>query len=541
MKLKYVLPFLAFALLCAPVRAQDWKIYPFLPSAESLISFPVDEGHHPAEPVEWWYTTGHVVGETTGNHYSYMLTYFYYPQSGFEGFRILNFSNDDTGAFYPQTSLVNYTTLATDHLEIGANIFLGGHDSWVTKKNGSDLIPYEYTINATGSSGALTLDYAALKNPLILEGDGFFEQGGGSNYTYYYSQTKNEVSGSITLNGITENVTGTSWIDRQYGSFNPYNSEDYEWMSINLSNGMDINLWNLFTAQGEIPDGLKYKFMAVYKNEDTQYTISDFDLERLEYKFTDDDARCYAQKWRLTSATDNIDITITTLHHNAEVSLPIRFYEGTTTITGTVDGVAVTGEGFAELLHHYTNPELNVTSPSTDSWDSSTAITWEVTNPDDGRPLTYDLEYSTDNQVTFNTIATGITTTSYLWENSSASVENGAEIWFKVTGNSKDKTLGGEAISNTRATVLATDDFQVRDISIYPNPAINNFTINLKTGSILPLKYEVFDLAGKVLKHNEITPTNKKIDVEVSDLQSGLYFVKVVSAGKEFISKLLIK
>lgn len=53
--------------------AQTWKNYPYAPQG-SLITFPADEGWHPSEPVEWWYTCGHLTGDSTGNSYSYMLT-----------------------------------------------------------------------------------------------------------------------------------------------------------------------------------------------------------------------------------------------------------------------------------------------------------------------------------------------------------------------------------------------------------------------------------------------------------------------------------
>ncbi|MBS0011784.1 MAG: hypothetical protein KFF49_10270, partial [Bacteroidales bacterium] len=69
--------------------AQSWKVYPYNPEG-SLISFPDDEGRHPDEPVEWWYTTGHLTGGSTGKRYSYMLSYFYRPVSVFDGFRIFN-------------------------------------------------------------------------------------------------------------------------------------------------------------------------------------------------------------------------------------------------------------------------------------------------------------------------------------------------------------------------------------------------------------------------------------------------------------------
>ena len=58
--------------------SQDWKSYPYNPVG-SQISFPNDEGQHIDEPIEWWYSTGHLTGNASGTNYSYMLSYFYYP------------------------------------------------------------------------------------------------------------------------------------------------------------------------------------------------------------------------------------------------------------------------------------------------------------------------------------------------------------------------------------------------------------------------------------------------------------------------------
>src|SRR5690606_11081070 len=111
MKLK--ISFCIFSLIfCLSTFAQDWKVYPYTPNG-SLISFSTDEGRHTAEPIEWWYTSGHITGATSGKDYSYMLTYFYYPASIFDGFRILNITDHSTGEFYQDVNPVNYTNLST--------------------------------------------------------------------------------------------------------------------------------------------------------------------------------------------------------------------------------------------------------------------------------------------------------------------------------------------------------------------------------------------------------------------------------------------
>lgn len=440
--------------LSTSVFSQKWKTYPYTPSG-SLISFPVDEGRHSDEPVEWWYTSGHIIGKTTGKHYSYMLSFFCFPTGPIDGFRILNISDDDNGVFYDDMQLLNYSTLATDKLDIQANKFDGGVDSWKNKNDGISILPYEYVLKASSPNVMLDLEYKTNKHPLILGENGYLKVAY-NNYTYYYSQTGNTVKGTITYNNVTENVTGTSWIERQYGNLNPTDGTEYEWISIQLSNNMDINLWNIFTAEDKVPDDKRFKILAVYVNDDKQYTISDFEIERLEYAYTPDNTKCYAQKWRLISSLNSIDLIITTLFTDSEVNSPIRFYEGVTKITGTVNGRSVTGKGFAELLHSYDKPAITITNST--AWNKKTPLKWELNNPDDGNPLQYDLAYSIDNQKSFLPIVSGLTATSYIWNTNVFS--NGNKLWLKLSGNSIDGTLTSTVIKelNYDATIGKTEN-----------------------------------------------------------------------------------
>mgnify|MGYP000097238780 FL=1 len=417
--------------------------------------------------------------------FSYMLSYFYYPQSfgpfSFDGFRILNVTNETTGAFYQDTQPVNYSNLSTTDLNIATTLPTGA-EFWKNKVDGStNSIPFEYELQASSSNINIQFDLETTKRPLIVGGDGLFDQGLG-NYTYYYSQTHNTLTGSFTLEGTTEIVTGNAWIDRQYGDFNPFIGEDYEWFSIQLDNGTDLNFWNMFNAAREIPDDPKYIMLSAYVDESTQYIINDIVIERLEYFKTDDNAKSYSKKWRLTSASKNLDLTITANHTTTEVNitqLAFRFFEGSTTVSGTDNGVPVSGVGFAELLHSYEDPDISITSPSGGTYNTSSPITWMLNNPDDGRPTQYDLEYSTDNQVTFMPIVSGLTSTSYTWDGTG--LNNGDAVWFKVKAYTIDNVLNSEIISaSSNSVTLSNSSFKDNGLKFHPNPVQKELTLNLK-------------------------------------------------------------
>ena len=525
--MRYFYLFLLFVLMTNPVFSQSWKTYPYTPPG-SLISFPVDEGRHLSEPVEWWYTTGHITGLTTGIHYSYMLTYFSYPIGGFDGFRILTFSDDDNQIFSSEMQVLNYNTLATDKLDIEA-VTSGGTETWKNKYNAGQILPFQYELSAASPQVSLDLSYDALKKPLILGDDGYLLQASYA-YTYYYSQTALDITGNITYNGLTEVVTGTAWIDRQYGSMNPSAGTQYEWFSIQLSNGMDLNLWNIF-ENNQIPDDPRYKILAAYVDENTQYTTSDFELQRLSFVYMPDQQRCYAQSWRLTSPLNDVDLLITTGYSDSEVQMPFRFYEGSTQITGTVNGQAVTGVGFAELLHSYEAPDIQIMNAY--HWKKQIPLQWQLNNPDDGNPLTYDITYSTDNQASFQPVASGLTETQYTWD--TAPFTDGDTFWLKVTGQSVDGTLTGEALKEFYYDSTAGIRPVEKNLAVYPNP-VKDFLV-LKIPGIRQI--EIFNPQGKLVRSRQ-GALQDEILVDVKGLQ-GIYWVKIYTEKETFVQKIICR
>ncbi|WP_142785611.1 lipocalin-like domain-containing protein [Changchengzhania lutea] len=524
--------------------SQDWKVYPYTPSTTpaSEIAFPVDEGRHTADPVEWWYTSGSFTGDTSGNVYSFMLTYFYYPQSGFDGFRILNVTDEATGEFFQDTQPVNYTLLSETNVNIQteSSFFLPVVESWKNKMNAGNPIAFEYELFASSSAITLDVELVTTKRPLIVGGDGFFDQGL-DNYTYYYSQTGNALTGDFTLNGTTETVSGNAWIDRQYGDFNPFTGEDYEWFSIQLSNGTDLNFWNVFNAARQIPNNSNYVMLSAYvdENESTQYVTSDFEIERLEYFTTTDDAKSYSKKWRLTSASKNLDLVITANHTTTEVDISLiafRFFEGSVSVSGTDNGVAVTGVGFAELLHDYFDPDVSMSSPSGGTYNPTSPITWTLNNPDEGRPVTYDLEYSIDNQATFTPIATGLTVTSYTWDGSG--LTTGDDVWFKVKAYSVDNTLNSEVISTSASSAtFSSQDLSKNLLRFYPNPVQDNMYITFSE-VINSGTYDIINLNGKSIFSQDFAST-KNLEINTSSFASGLYFLSVRSNNTQELIKFI--
>jgi len=515
---------LFFFLWMFSLRGQEWKKYPYRPVG-SLISFPKDEGIHPIQPEEWWYTIAHLRGKTSGDLYTIMLTYFSKDTLGLDGFRILNFSNETKNRFFDNTRPCNFIRIDSTALDIEAQ--LPTHtEYWKTSRDSSgQLIPFEYDIHALTTRGTIDLHYQVYKRPLILADSGFFYQGI-KNYTYYYSLTGIKVTGTISFLGTTEKVTGEAWIDRQFGSFNPYTGEAYEWLSLRLNTGMDINVWNIFTNDNRLPDTSTYRLVGVYIDDSTARTLSDFELERTAFRTLPREGNVYASEFHLVVDSLGVDIRISTTNNRSEVRRPFYFYEGPVIVQGKVRGKQVKGEGFAELLHQYRSPVIILDYPENE-WDLRKAIRWHLANPDDGRKEHYDLSIKTENDSLFTPIARGITETFYHLD-TSASIPADSLIWLRILGYSIDTSLNDTLISKRAFPIITGTSHSLHpdyDVRLFPNPCKDILYIRHNKGSIPhELTVSVFNETGHLLR-KQLLP--HKMTLEMSGFANGKYFVLI--------------
>ncbi|GGI58112.1 T9SS type A sorting domain-containing protein [Winogradskyella haliclonae] len=76
------------------------------------------------------------------------------------------------------------------------------------------------------------------------------------------------------------------------------------------------------------------------------------------------------------------------------------------------------------------------------------------------------------------------------------------------------------------------------DVKVYPNPFNQQLTIDF----ISPIQNDIMvllnDVSGKLIYSNRFSAA-QKIDLQFSTIQSGAYFLKVISGSKHFNSKLI--
>lgn len=84
-----------------------------------------------------------------------------------------------------------------------------------------------------------------------------------------------------------------------------------------------------------------------------------------------------------------------------------------------------------------------------------------------------------------------------------------------------------------------------KPLSIYPNPATNQLKVEFTTENAIVPEIRIYDLTGKMVRRfdEEITLDSEvfKANLDISDLKSGIYFVKVIQGERVWSEKLLVQ
>ncbi|SEM40286.1 Por secretion system C-terminal sorting domain-containing protein [Chryseobacterium taichungense] len=91
--------------------------------------------------------------------------------------------------------------------------------------------------------------------------------------------------------------------------------------------------------------------------------------------------------------------------------------------------------------------------------------------------------------------------------------------------------------------VLATDEVQTvkNTISIYPNPAKNEFFINFPSKTLGKVSVEIYDMSGKLISSEDKVSPDAKKAISTDRLINGTYLVKVKGIGIDATSKVIVK
>jgi len=124
--------------------------------------------------------------------------------------------------------------------------------------------------------------------------------------------------------------------------------------------------------------------------------------------------------------------------------------------------------------------------------------------------------------------------------------ENPSGNWtFRIRDNYPgDKgTLNSASIAIcTNTYTLSAEDFKIDDFALYPNPNKGNFTIQFTSQSNNEVKVLVHDLLGRKLFEKEYEINNNfNKNIQLQDMQAGVYLLTVIDGDRKEIKKLVIR
>jgi len=321
--------------------------------------FPADHGPHDEYTTEWWYYTGNLTGDD-GGEYGYQLTFFRSALVPGEPSRPSDLAATQLYmAHFAVTSGPAQEHRAFDRFSRGAGGLAGAQgeplyavwlEDWRAEQTGPDS--YRLTAQIDGPDGRVALDLTLSESqPPLLHGDRGLSQKGpeAGNASYYYSLVRMESQGTVTVDGVTTPVSGLSWMDHEFGtSALSGDALGWDWFAATLDNGAVLMFAQVRSASGQ-PQDIFEGTLRYADGRQVAIQPDDFTLTSTGRWTSPTTGIEYPSGWQVNFPAYAIDLTIEPLIPDQEMTLTFTYYEGATTIRGTMEGAAVRGRGYVEL------------------------------------------------------------------------------------------------------------------------------------------------------------------------------------------------
>ena len=328
------------------------------------LEFPVDHGVHPGYRTEWWYYTGNL-RSADDREYGFQLTFFRRQISppGAE-----KTWPKPASAWRTQQIFIAHAALSdisgkrfhhAEQMSRGMPGLAGASQdddvtavyvkNWASRWEGNG-----HRLEAEADGFGFKLGLTSLKGP-VLHGNGGYSRKGAApeSASCYYSLTRLEGDGEISLGGIPFSVHGTAWMDHEFSSA-PLEPDlaGWDWFSLQLSDGSELMIYLLRRKDGslhEVSSGTLVdgsgKVLHLGRNA--------FQVEPLAHWQSPRSGAAYPSGWQLRVASAQLDLNVHPRLADQELETPettrITYWEGSVVASGKIGGKTVSGLGYVEL------------------------------------------------------------------------------------------------------------------------------------------------------------------------------------------------
>ena len=337
-------------------------------SAGYTFAFPRDHASHPDYKIEWWYYTGNVKA-ADGRRFGYQVTFFrvgvdHTPVNPSRwAIRDLFMTHlaisDASGKRYRYAEKLSRGGPGLAGAR--ADRYYVWNDDWAAMLAGNAPEAgsrTQHILRANSAQAGIDLTLDEGKSPIIHGLNGISQKGAQpGNASHYYSLTRMPTRGTLIIDGERVAVSGESWMDHEFGtSFLEPEQRGWDWLSIQLSDGRELMLYQLRRADGT-RDLRSSGTIVDRAGRSTHLANDDFTLTPGRRQFTSKNGAVYPIEWTIGIPSQRIELTVTTPLEDQELSLVrstgIAYWEGMIDVAGKTGSDTVTGSGYLEMTGYH--------------------------------------------------------------------------------------------------------------------------------------------------------------------------------------------
>ncbi|MGH8526741.1 MAG: lipocalin family protein, partial [Gammaproteobacteria bacterium] len=235
---------------------------------------------------------------------------------------------------------------AQDHLHVWI-------DRWSAES--PHTAPDTHILQAADGDIAIQFTVSPVK-PLVVHGTNGISHKGSltGQASHYYSFTRLATTGTLTIGNESFDVTGTSWMDHEFGSADlDKDLVGWDWFSLQLDDQRELMLYRLRRTDGSAHPASSGTLID-RDGRGHHLLLEDVTLEPTSYWTSPTSHAHYPQRWRLTILSQQLSLEIVPRMADQELS-PKRstqaaYWEGAVETTGTAQGKSIHGQGYMELV-----------------------------------------------------------------------------------------------------------------------------------------------------------------------------------------------
>lgn len=319
-------------------------------------SFPGDHRSHDEYGIEWWYYTGNLETKN-GRRFGYQLTFFRVAVDR----KPINPSRwavrDLYMAHFAISDIEDESFHSFERINRAAIGWAGAdsasyrvwNDDWEASLTGQD-----HLLSAKDEGYELSLRLAPAKREVIHGENGISQKGAAAgNASHYYSLTRLQTSGRLTIGGESFEVAGLSWMDHEFGtSFLEVEQTGWDWFSIQLEDGRDLMVFQIRRSDGSV-DPHSSGTLIEADGRATHIPRDELSLIPGEAWRSSASGASYPTAWAIELPRYGLSLRVRASIDDQELrtaeSTGVTYWEGSVVIAGSSSDKPVRGRGYLEM------------------------------------------------------------------------------------------------------------------------------------------------------------------------------------------------